>query len=83
MYAATGNAATGNTTTLRQWGYRHPRITAAIRIAAGMWNLVLGVSLVSQGHPWGVVMLAISSVLFCAAYFFYRRASESQRNGQR
>jgi hypothetical protein len=76
MYAATDN------TTLTSWGYRHRRFCAAVRIAAGTWNLVLGCILVAHGHPWGSVFFATAALIFWAAYAFAQGKCESLRNGQ-
>ena len=75
MYAATDN------TTLTSWGYRHRRFCAAVRIAAGTWNLVLACILVAHGYAWGSVFFATAALIFWAAYAFYRRNSESRSNG--
>ena len=75
MYAATGN------TTLTSWGYRHRRLCAGVRIAAGIWNLVIGSILVANGHAWGSILFATAALIFWAAYAFARRNSGPRRNG--
>lgn len=75
MYAATDN------TTLTSWGYRHRRFCAAVRIAAGTWNVILGCILVAHGHAWGSILFATAALIFWAAYAFARRNSESRSNG--
>ena len=76
MYTATGNSS------LRSWGYRHPYVVTGVRITAGAWNLVLGIILLSHGYRWGLVLFAVSAVIFSAAYVLARGKSGSQRNGQ-
>ena len=53
------------------------------RIAAGTWNLVLGSLLLSHGYRWGVVLFAVSALIFWAAYILARGKFESLRNDQR
>ncbi len=65
----------------RSWGYRHPYICTGVRITAGTSNLVLGILLLSQGYRWGLVLLAVSALIFGAAYILARGKSESRRNG--
>jgi hypothetical protein len=76
MYAATGNSS------LRSWGYRHPYAVTGVRIAAGTWNLVLGLFFLSHGHQWAWVLFAVSAVIFSAAYILARGESGSRRSGQ-
>jgi hypothetical protein len=53
-----------------------------VRITAGTWNLVLGIILLSHGYRWAVVLLAVSAVLFSAAYILARGKNGSRRRGQ-
>jgi hypothetical protein len=76
MYAATGNTAPA------PWGYRHSRLCAGVRIAAGTWNLVLGCLLISHGHAWGSILFVTAALIFAAAYGFARRNSQYRRNGR-
>jgi hypothetical protein len=69
MYAATGHSS------LRSWGYRHPYLVTGVRLTAGTWNLLLGVFFLSHGYRWAVVLLAVSAVLFVAAYKLARGKS--------
>jgi hypothetical protein len=66
----------------RSWGYRHPHICTSVRITAGTWNLILGILLLSHGYQWGSVLLAVSALIFCAAYILARGTSEARHNGQ-
>lgn len=75
MYAATDN------TTLTSWGYRHRRVCAGVRIAAGTWNVVIGGILLAHGYLWGSIFFATAALIFWAAYAFARGKSESRRNG--
>jgi hypothetical protein len=77
MYAATGNTAPA------PWGYRHSRLCAGVRIAAGTWNVVLACLLTSHGHAWGSIFFVTAALIFAAAYALFRRSSEYRRNGQR
>ena len=64
------------------WGYRHPRACTVMRLAAGSWNLVLGILLLSHGYRWGSVLLAVSALIFGAAYTRARAKSPSRSNGR-
>jgi hypothetical protein len=66
----------------RSWGYRHPNICTGVRITAATWNLILGTLLFSRGYRWGLALLAVSALIFWAAYVLARRTSGSRRSGQ-
>jgi hypothetical protein len=66
----------------RSWGYRHRYVYTGVRIAAGSWNLVLGILLLSHGYRWGSVLLAVSALIFWAAYTLAPGKSGSRSNGQ-
>jgi len=66
----------------RSWGYRHPSIVTGVRVTAATWNLILGLLLLSHGYRWAVVLLAVSALIFGAAYVLARGNSGSRRNGQ-
>jgi hypothetical protein len=68
MYAATS------------WGYRHPYFSTSVRIIAGTWNLALGIFFLSHGHQWGSVLVAVSALIFLAAYFLGRGKFGSRSN---
>jgi hypothetical protein len=55
---------------------------AGVRIAAGIWNLILGFLLLSHGYRWGSALFAVSALIFCAAYVLARGKSGSRGNGQ-
>lgn len=66
----------------RSWGYRHPYISTGARIAAGTWNLLIGFILLSHGYQWGAALLALSALIFCAAYVLGRGKFGSRGNGR-
>jgi hypothetical protein len=53
---------------VRSWEYRHPRAWARFRLACGVWNLFLGVVLLSYGYWVGLVPLAGAALIFWTAY---------------
>jgi signal transduction histidine kinase len=53
---------------VRSWEYRHPRAWAGFRFAAGVWNLFLGVLLLSYGYWVGLVPLLGSVLIFWTVY---------------
>jgi hypothetical protein len=63
-------------------GYRHPHASTGVRVAAGTWNLILGLFFLSRGDQWGAVLLAVSALIFCAAYAFGRGKLGSRRHGR-
>jgi hypothetical protein len=78
MYAETNSNAA-----FTAWGYRHPHLSTGVRVAAGAWNLAVGIILLAHGYRWwGLLELAVSALIFCAAYILARRHSEARRNGQ-
>jgi hypothetical protein len=66
----------------RPWVYRHPYFSTGVRIAAGSWNLALGSFLISRGYSWGSVLIAVSAVIFVAAYFLAKGKFQSRRSSQ-
>jgi hypothetical protein len=52
----------------RSQGHRHTYAYTGVRIAAGSWNLLLGTLLLAHGYQWGVLLLAVSALIFWAAY---------------
>lgn len=87
MYAATGNTALPPRSLAQRilagpWSARHPALSIAVRMASGIWNLSLGLFLLSYGYAVGLVPLAGSALLFWAVYIVARDQSESRRNGQ-
>ena len=87
MYAATGITSVSRRPFPRRlligsWSFRHPSLSIAIRMAAGIWNLSLGIFFLSYGHLVGLVPLAGSALLFTAVYIVARAQAESRPNGQ-
>jgi hypothetical protein len=66
----------------RSWGYRHPYASTGVRIAAGSWNLLLGIFLLTHGYQWGAVLLAVAALIFSAAYALARGKSRTRSNGR-
>jgi len=54
----------------------------SVRIAAGAWNLALGIILLAHGYRWAVVLFAVSAMIFSAACISARGTSGSRRSGQ-
>ncbi len=72
MYAPTDNFPSSRSVLMRflvrSWEYRHPRAWAVFRFACGVWNLFLGVLLLSYGYWFGWVPLAGSVLVFWTVY---------------
>lgn len=51
-----------------RWERRHWRLIARMRVAIGIWLLVLGAILLSYGYWWGLVMVAPAALHFYLAY---------------
>ena len=55
MHAAADNVPPSQSVLMRflvrSWEYRHPRLWVGVRIACGIFNVVLGVLLLASG-PW-------------------------------
>jgi hypothetical protein len=65
------------------WGYRHHHLSTGVRIAAAIWNLIVGTALLAHGYRWwGVFELTVSASIFVAAYFFARRHTAARSGGQ-
>ena len=54
------------------WNYRHPTVLAGVRLAAGIWLVVLSVLLFSIGDWWAVPLLVAAAVLFSATFYVLR-----------
>ena len=72
MYAPTGNVHSSQPVLMRflvrSWEYRHPHVWSGFRFAAGVWNLILGVLLLSYGYWVGLVPLLGSVLIFWTVY---------------
>ncbi len=60
---------------VRSWEYRNPRVWVGVRLACGIWNLLLGALLVALDRPgadycyWlGALALAGAALLFWTRY---------------
>jgi hypothetical protein len=77
MYATAGTIPPSRSVVerllVRSWEYRRPRRYAGVRIACGIFNVVLGVALLASVHwagPlawWGVLPLAGAPLIFWTA----------------
>jgi hypothetical protein len=54
------------------WDYRHPSVLAGVRLAAGIWLVVLSALLFSIGDWWAAPMLVVAAVLFSATFYVLR-----------
>ncbi len=58
------------------WDYRKPRRAITIRLAVGIWLILLTVILLSQGHGgWALLASAGAVANFGLAWLAYRRIS--------
>lgn len=51
-----------------RWERRHPRLIVRMRIAIGIWLLVVGAILLSDGYWLGALMVAPAALHFYLAY---------------
>lgn len=51
-----------------RWERRHWRLIVRVRVAIGIWLLVLGAILLDRGYWWGVLMVAPAALHFYLAY---------------
>jgi hypothetical protein len=51
-----------------RWERRHWRLIVRLRVAIGIWLLVLSAILLGEGYWWGVVMVAPAALHFYLAY---------------
>jgi hypothetical protein len=78
MYAPNDNAPSSRSALMRflvrSWEYRHPHTWVRVRVACGVFNLVLGVLLLASAHwlgplTWlGVLPLAGAVLIFWTAH---------------
>jgi hypothetical protein len=64
----------------RSYGHRHPYAYTGVRIAAGSWNLLLGIFFLSEGSRWGAALLVVSALIFWTAYILAPAKARSRRN---
>jgi hypothetical protein len=82
MYAPTGHVTPPPPLLMRllvrSWDYRHPRAWVRIRVAAGIWNLFLGILLLAfvpylGAYSWlAALPLAGAALIFWTAYRLQR-----------
>jgi hypothetical protein len=53
---------------VRSWEFRHPHAWAGFRLACGVWNLGLGVLLLSYGFWVGLVPLLSAPLILWTAH---------------
>jgi len=73
MHAPTHNAAPlrsilNRRFLLTSWGCRHPRVSAGVRFAVGIWLVFLGGLLLSDGYLWATLLLVAAALLFWIGY---------------
>jgi hypothetical protein len=51
-----------------QWERRHPRLIVRMRVAIGIWLLVLGAILLGKGYSLGALMVVPAALHFYLAY---------------
>jgi hypothetical protein len=51
-----------------RWERRHVRLIIRVRVAIGIWLLVVGAILFGDGYWWGVLMVAPAALHFYLAY---------------
>jgi hypothetical protein len=63
---------------LVQLGYRYPEQIALVRVAVGVWLLILTAILYSSGHggDWGWLLVVGAAVHFGLAYRLFRIARQ-------
>lgn len=66
----------------RSQGQRHPYAYTGIRVAAGAWNLILGIILLAHGYQWGAALFAVSALIFWAAYLLAPRNTGTRHHAQ-
>jgi hypothetical protein len=51
-----------------RWERRHPRLIVRVRVAIGIWLLVVSTILLAKGYWWGVLIVAPAALHFYLAY---------------
>ncbi len=54
------------------WDYHHPSALAGVRLAAGIWLVVLSALLFTSGDWWAAPLLAAAAMLFSATFYVLR-----------
>jgi len=75
MYAPAGNVPSARPVLMRflvrSWEYRHPQVWVRVRIACGIFNVVLGVVLLASYHWLGPLTWLAAVPLAGAALIFW------------
>jgi hypothetical protein len=75
MYAPTDNAPSSRSVLMRflvrSWEYRHPHMWVRVRVACGIFNVVLGVLLLASAHWLGPLTWLAALPLAGAALIFW------------
>ena len=84
MYAPADNGIPPSRSVLmrllvRSWEYRRPRLAVGVRIACGIFNVVLGVVLLASLGPWA--WLAAAPLAGAALIFWTVRRLQSSAQG--
>jgi hypothetical protein len=58
------------------WDYRHPSVLAGVRLAAGIWCVVLSALLFSIGDWWAAPLLLVAAAAFTAMFYVLRIVQE-------
>jgi len=67
-YSAPPRSVLNRRLLLTSWGYRHPRVSACVRFAVGIWLVFLGGLLLSDGYLWATLLLVAAALLFWIGY---------------
>jgi hypothetical protein len=82
MYTPTDDVTPSRSVLMRLpfWSrlFRHPRVGMAVFFTSGIWNLFLGILMLSYGYWLGLLPLVSSAVLFWAGTCAYQ-ITQSQR----
>jgi hypothetical protein len=54
------------------WDYRHPSVLAGVRLAAGIWLVVLSALLLSIGDWWAASLLLVAAAAFTVMFYVLR-----------
>jgi hypothetical protein len=54
------------------WDYHHPSALAGVRLAAGIWLVVLSTLLIASSDWWAAPLLAAAAMLFSATFYVLR-----------
>ena len=76
MYAPNDNVTASRSFLTRHlvtsWEHRHPSVLAAVRLAAGIWLVVLSALLFSIGDWWAAPLLLVAAAAFTAMFYVLR-----------